>query len=787
MPPRLGVAWRFAALAGLGAGLGATPLIGARSGGVLLLVAGAAAAVGLAAAAPRAPRQGRDRGLAAPTVCAWLGLVALSAAVSGAGLGGLRIAAIDAGALELSPGSRVTVRGFVIAVPRRMDGTVDVRVETPEGRLLVEAPEPVPDLDIGAAVEATGSIRLPSEFERAYLTRLGIARILDTREIALRDARRGGLTGLLDRVRERAQAALSAGTPPASSALLRGFVLGQDDRIEAITVDSFKRSGLAHLLAVSGQNVVLLAILAAALLAVAGTSISARLASILALIGIYVLVTGAGPSIQRAGIMGAAGIVAALAGRPQSRWYALGLAACVTLGLDPRAAGDIGWQLSFAAVAGIMVFAVPLGRALAGPDAGRGRRALAEAAALTISATVATAPLMSLHFGTVSLVSLPANLVAVIAEAPVMWLGMLAAAGGQLGWIPVEPITWLAGLLAAYIAQVAQWFAAPRWAQVELGIHGSVALAAVYALLGGGLAVALRWAGRRRRMRTARVGGGNWSRRRLALPAAALASLALALALPRSPAPGPGGDAGGLSVTVLDVGQGDSILLQPGNGRPVLVDAGPPDAEVAAGLAERGIDALAALVITHPDSDHSGGAPDVLGSLPVGHLLFARANTAIRGAARAAEVELDRVSAGSELRSGSLRLEVLWPAPSMLRAGAGGAEPNALSLVILARWHRFRILLAGDAEAELAPVHPGDVDLLKLAHHGSEDAGLAALLAEATPELALISVGDDNPYGHPSAATLETLDEAGVDVLRTDTDGELSISVVERGWSAEGR
>ena len=94
------------------------------------------------------------------------------------------------------------------------------------------------------------------------------------------------------------------------------------------------------------------------------------------------------------------------------------------------------------------------------------------------------------------------------------------------------------------------------------------------------------------------------------------------------------------------------------------------------------------------------------------------------------------------------------------------------------------MLLTGDAEAELAPVHPGDVDVLKVAHHGSEDAGLPALLAEAQPELALLSVGADNPYGHPSPATLAELADAGGPVLRTDLDGELEIDVGRRSWTS---
>ena len=764
MAPALGFAWRLAALGGLAVGLALSPMLGGPARGPELAIAAAVAAALLSATAPRG-RAGSALGARA-----WVGLVAAAALAAGLGIGSLRVAAIDAGALRLAPGGGIEVGGFVTAVPRRARGMVRARVATPAGRLLVEAPEPVADLDIGAAVSAAGRLRAPAEFERGYLERLGIARVLSARSIELRDGARTGLTGALDRVRERAQGALSAGTPDRSAALLRGFVLGQDDRIDAATVDEFKRSGLAHLLAVSGQNVVLLAILATALLGALGVGLRARLVCILGLIGLYVLVTGAGPSIQRAGLMGAAGLIAALAGRPSSRWYALGLAAAATLAIDPRAAGDVGWQLSFVAVLGILLGTAPLSRALAGTAPGRARRALAEAAAMTTAATAATAPLMSFHFGTVSLVSLPANLVAVPAEAPVMWLGMLAAAAGQVEWLPVEPITWLAGLLAAYIAQVADWFAAPGWAQVELGLGGPAGLFGAYAALGTALALAVRSLGRRAALapgrRAARVAGAVAG---FVLAAAALAGLAGA-ERPGFPAPG-------LEMRMLDVGQGDAILLRPAGGEPVLVDAGPPGSGVAERLDELGIDSLAALAITHPDLDHSGGAPEVLASARVARLLVARADRALLGAAAASGARVRRIAAGASFRTGGLRVAVLWPRP-----GAGAAEPNASSLVLLARWRGFRILLSGDAEAELAPVHPGDVDVLKVAHHGSEDAGLVRLLSEAEPELALISVGADNPYGHPSPATLDALAEAGVPVLRTDTGGELVLTAGRRSW-----
>lgn len=690
------------------------------------------------------------------------------------------MAAIDAGAARPGPGDRVAVEGYVAAVPRRDDGTVAVRVVTPEGRLLVEAPEPVPDLEIGGAIRATGTVRMPGDFERSYLERLGIARIVAARRIEPLDRRRGGLAGALDGIRARGERALSAGTPRASASLLRGFVLGQDDRIGGATVDEFKRSGLAHLLAVSGQNVVLLAVLAAALLGALGVSIRVRLVAILLLIAIYVPVTGAGPSIQRAGVMGAAGVVAALAGRPRSRAYVILLAAVATLVLDPRASADVGWQLSFAAVIGIALLTAPLARTLAGAAPGPARRALAEIAALTIAATLATAPLMTFQFGTLSLTALPANLLAAPAEAPLMWLGMLSAAAGQLPWMPTEPVTWLAGLLAAYIAQVAEWLGAP-WAQAEIELDGARSLLALYLVLLVGLAIALRLAARRRRLRpgVARGRDGRSRPARVGLAVAAVGAVAL---VPLSLAGSPPASAADPRITVLDVGQGSATLVEPAGGAPILVDAGPPGADVAGALAERGIERLGALAITHTDEDHAGGAPAVLEAIAVDRLLYRRADPATLGLARANGAVLERIAEGSKLRTAGLRLEALWPPRARGRAPASG-EPHGESLVLLLRVGEFEMLLTGDAEAELAPIHPGDVDVLVVAHHGSEDAGLTALLEEAGPELAVISVGAGNPYGHPAPPTLAALSEAGVPVMRTDLDGSVDIEVTGSRWS----
>lgn len=558
-----------------------------------------------------------------------------------------------------------------------------------------------------------------------------------------------------DQIRARGSDGLGQGMPAREAALARGFVLGEDEGIDAATKEDFRRSGLAHLLAVSGENVTLLALLGSALLGAFGIPLRERLLWLLGLVAVYVPLAGAGPSIQRAAVMGAAGLVATLAGRRTSRLFALVLAAAVTLAVEPRIAADVGWQLSFAAVLGILLLVSPLREALAA-RLGRGgwRRVLAEGVAVTVAATLATAPLVAFHFETLSTTTLVANVLALPAVAPAMWLGMVGAAAAQVPGLPLEPLNGTCSLFLAYIAQVAEWCAAPSWAElhVHLGVGGLIA-----AYLG--LAVAV-------------VAATRVARWLLGSLAILVAVVGLSLGGTSGSTPLPHGE---LRIEVLDVGQGDAILLQPAQAPAVLVDGGPPGDDLEAKLAEAGVDRLGAAVITHDESDHASGVEELLGRLPITHLVYARLGRTPLEAARGAGAIPMRVAAGAVIRSGRLRLEVLWPPPELLSQPLAGADPNTQALVLLARWRDFTMLLTADAEAEAVPLDPGPVDVLKVAHHGSDDAGLGALLDRIRPRLAVISVGAGNSFGHPTATTLATLANHGVRTLRTDQDGTMTI------------
>jgi len=225
----------------------------------LWAVGGAASGLAVSAATPGHPAAGPLFAVALAAIAlAWLrppplaiarplmvGVAAVAAAIP---LGELRLGAIDAAAYTGTPGAPVSMLAQVAAVPRRSDGEVRVQLESDRGRLLAWADEPVPDLSIGAQVEVSGVLRRPPAWYTATLQRQGIEMILKGGRVVPTGARRGGLAGRLDAIRDRAEEALGAGIPAREAALARGFVLGQDDRIDPRTIDDFRRSGLSHLL-----------------------------------------------------------------------------------------------------------------------------------------------------------------------------------------------------------------------------------------------------------------------------------------------------------------------------------------------------------------------------------------------------------------------------------------------------------------------------------------------------------------------------------------------------------
>jgi competence protein ComEC len=723
-----------------------------------------AALIGGLVAGPRGPLAALGVGAVAALVAGRGGLVLLAAAAAllGAQVAVARTAALEHTALGPLLGRDVGVRAVVLEPARTSayDSWALAELGTGPGRgerVMLTAPRRLrwPADAVGAQVAVRGRLGRLKPWE-GFAAARGAHAELAAAGLRATGRRRGGVAGVIDSARRRAEGALTRDLPAREGALLRGMVLGQDQALPAAVRDDFRASGLGHIVAASGQNVALLAALALPVLALAGLPLRARLLVLLALIAMYVPLAGGGASIQRAGVMGAAAVVAALAGAPRSRWYALGLAVVVTLVMSPPAVFDVGWQLSFAAVTGILA----LGPRLA---AGLERRSwpprVAQALALTAAATLATTPLLATHFGRLSLVSLPVNLLAAPVVAAVMWIGMLAAAVGQVAAsagaalaLPAAPGLGFLEVLARAAARVphatAQVPAASLWF-----------VPAAYA----GIA-ALVLAPRVRR------------------PAVLVAAPAVAAALAwpaRSAAPPI--PPGGARIEFLDIGQGDATLIQAG-GHAVLVDAGPPGGPVLARLRTAGVDHLDVAVVTHDQDDHEGGMPAVLRVHHVGLLLDGAtgARTALHrrllAAAHAGGARALAPDAGQVLTAGPIRVQVVWPAaePAALHRGE---DPNLRAVVARVTVSGASLLLTADAESDVtAPLDLEPVDLLKVAHHGSDDPGLPDELRTLQPRVAVVEVGRHNTYGHPTAGTLAALRSVPA-VRRTDRDGTVTVTV----------
>jgi competence protein ComEC len=611
----------------------------------------------------------------------------------------------------------------------------------------------------GAIIESVVELREPRGpsdgfDERAMLHRRGVHVVARGRSWRL-VGRRGGISGVADRIHHALAGAIAPGLTGERRAVLAGLVLGEEEALSEDLRERFRASGLYHLLAVSGQNV---AFVAGGVLLIAWLlGISRLVAEVGALgaIGAYVLAVGWQPSVVRAGVAGALASLAWLASRPRDRWYFLLLGAAVLMTWNPYSLLEPGFQLSFAAVAAIFIAVPWLERVLEGYPL---PAVLAGVVAVSAACGLATAPILLLQFGSVPVYSIPSNALVAAVVPPCFALALLTALLGHLLPHAAVAAAWLNGWLAAYIATCARVVGGLPGAQVSsktLFVALALTLLLVFA--------------------AARLPA--WRRPGLAVLLVLSAVLFAGWKL-QSGSPPPPGLASGLRLTVLDVGQGDSILLQVREGA-VLVDQGPPEAEVDDQLRRLGIRRLALLVLTHPQRDHVGGAAEVLEHIEVDRVLDpaipaeSPEEAAALGAARKRNVPIIQARAGVVFRLGRLRLELLWPDGRHVP----GFDPNLRATVMVATYGTVDALLTADAESPVTlPLHPPRVEILKVAHHGSEDDGLPRLLELTRPVVAVISCGRNNDYGHPAPTTIAALTAAPhLDVFRTDLDGPVVI------------
>lgn len=554
----------------------------------------------------------------------------------------------------------------------------------------------------------------------------------------------------------------------AANAMLAGTVCGRVTELaDEDAYAAFTRCGLTHLVAVSGSHLAYIAALVEAVLRRSRAGRGLRKAILLAAMGSYVVLSGGAPSAMRSVSMVGMATAALLGGRRAHAPSALSLTVSLLVVLDPGVVFDLGFQLSAMSVLFITVFASYVTFTL---ERLRVPALLAEPLALTLVAQWATLPLTIPVFGEVSLIAPVANLIVgpimsallvtgLVSVALATAVQMAASVFGPavslvLGHVGV--LMWAPRSLAQLAMFLAESFARVPFASIS--VPGAAWLP--LAFYGAAVLLYVRWRA--------------VSPRGLGACASVLAAL-LVLHVVRWTLFAPAG------VTVLDVGQGDAILLRDG-AHAVVVDAGVDDATRAA-LARNHVFRLDAVVVTHWDRDHWGGLPDLAQTIPVDSLIVAEG--AADGApeeVRDLGVPIVELREGDALGVGAFSCAVVWPDAPV------GGEENADSLVLDVGYRQggraLSMLLTGDTERdELARYvrEVGDIDVLKLGHHGSKVSVDSASLDVLDPEVAIASAGEGNSYGHPDPTCVDVVEKSGARFLCTKDVGDITITPGEQG------
>ena len=553
--------------------------------------------------------------------------------------------------------------------------------------------------------------------------------------------------------------------PDSTAPLVTALLTGDKTELPEAVYSALRRSGLAHVIAVSGLHVSFLAGLI--------TTLLGRRRRLSAVVGICLLfffsaVAGNTPSVQRAALMQALLLIAPLVDRENDPPTSLSTVLMILLAVNPYAAASVSLQLSFAAVAGIFLFTGPLcekweSRLPRKPQnfwlklGCRVARVIIATVATTLGAIVFTTPLMAFYFGSVTLISPLTNLLSLWAVSDAFLGGLVTALVGLVLPAVAMVMAWVVSLPVWYLQWLTAALASLPFASVA--VH-SVYLVLWMALTYGLIFLWVLWRG---------------PRGRVAVPVClSTSTLCGALILQAAALTG-----GRLTVSVLDVGQGLSVALY-SQGQTALVDCGGYDAgDTAADYFQSlGLSHIDLVILTHYHDDHASGIPQLLEWMDVGLLILpdVEPDSALRAeveaAAQAHGVETLLVTDGATAELGETSLKIYPP------LGSGSSNEEGLS--VLGSAGDFDVLITGDMDTTVEGrlVKYGDLpdtELLVAGHHGSKYASSDELLQAIQPEWAVISVGY-NTYGHPAAETLARLSQHGCQIYRTDWSGTVTIT-----------
>jgi competence protein ComEC len=533
-----------------------------------------------------------------------------------------------------------------------------------------------------------------------------------------------------------------------AGALIPGMVLGDTSKQSPEFKDAMKRSGLTHLVAVSGANFAIVSTFVLWCMQFLIRRKNVRIiATAIALICFIALVRPS-PSVLRAAAMAAVLLSAQLGKRGSDSLPALGFAMCAVVLGDPWQARDAGFALSVLATAGLLLLAPQIVEKL--PT----HKKLAGALAPPIAAIVFCSPILVSLSGYLSPMSIIANLLAAPVVAPITVLGFIAALVSPIAPWLTEFILFFIRFPAGFITGVAHWVAAFPVLTIHNGLIGFGFVALILAALF--------------------LFKRSWKQ-----STAVLLIVIFSLGwLQRWPA-------GDWQVAQCDVGQGDSLVVNLGADRAIVIDVGPEPVAEDKCLKNLGIKEIPLLILSHFHADHVGGLSGLLKGRTVNQVWISNnlepelhSKLALNSLKSS---QIVRVQKGLTAQVGEVRLKVLWPeatARTFEELPGEGSAINNSSIAVIAQSSDWSLFSAGDleppAQHELINL-VGPVDIYKLSHHGSkyQDEGLMKALSA---QIALISVGAKNPYGHPAKESIDSLTRLGTQVFRTDTDGAIAVT-----------
>lgn len=665
---------------------------------------------------------------------------------------------------------------------------VNIRLHQPEEKEAVLRLKRGQMIQFPATLNAPDPARNPGAFDyRNYLYHRGIHWIAEVESLKQVEVLHASSSwrSELDRFRRHLGERVEAIYPDGTAGLIRGMLLGERKQVPPAVEEDFMLLGLIHLLAISGLHVGIFVGCIFGGLQWCGVTRERAVAVTLLAIPFYVLLTGAGAPVVRAGTMAALALLAVRLRRFSDGLSFLAVAAVAMLLVNPYALFEAGFQLSFVVTGALLIAVRPLVSVIPFPWP-----RLNQLVAVTVVAQVASLPLVLHHFQAISLWSGLLNLlvvpvISVLVIPPAFVALLLSLLSDGLAWVPAQFSSFILSGTVAFIQPFAGWtgnrvvVSPPSWGWIAL-----------YAGTCWGVLVGLT--------------GGRLLRRRL-LPGA----LALLLLLGWWVWVPAGWGKGELRITFLDVGQGDSVVIETPGNRVIVVDGGGmlpfPREEwqqrrrpfevgrdvLVPYLKYRGIRKVDVMVLSHGDADHIGGLRAVAEQFPIarvirnGHPPQSQLETELMEALYEAGASIQVPQAGTvwEVEPG-IYWQFLHPGESL------GESPNNDSVVFLLTAFGQQILMTGDIEAEaeqaiLRRWKLPPVDLMKVAHHGSRTSTGKDWLEATQPRMTLISAGRNNRYGHPSPEVVERIEEHGIPLWRTDLHGAVTFIWDGADWRVE--